>query len=172
MEQTTEILQALQEVLHQEQEKVSILLDYSHQKLQCMSKGTDQEIPELLKLESAVVGEIDDLEDQRGEKVAALAEFFDGLGEKASIREIIDVLPSAKWRNGLNQAREQLIQTIDQLKESNKKVNMLLRQKLKYTDTMLDLLLVPDTLLNTSYDQKGKRETEDIVKPGFLDVYI
>jgi hypothetical protein len=172
MNTLTEMLQGLLELLQWEQESVKKLLEFSRQKQVCLIAGRDNEIPDLLKLEGAIVVEISEKEQQRKEQVRDIAGMVGCSTDEASFREIIAAVQDAEWKKKMNDARESLAKLVDQVKAENQRVNALLRQKLKYADMMLDLLLVPDTMINVSYDMKGKRETEDMVRSGFLDVYI
>jgi len=173
MSTETEPLQGLLNILQDEQESILKLLECSRQKVNCLTHGREYELPEILKQEGVLVSEIGEHEERRKTQVGFIAQQLgEDLDDQASILKIVAYLPDERWKKKLGIARERLTAKIDQLQRSNRKVNSLLKQKMKYTDMMLDLFLVPDTMLNSSYDRKGKREQGDIVRAGFLDVYI
>ncbi|MGI6776724.1 MAG: flagellar protein FlgN [Acetivibrionales bacterium] len=149
----TTIVDRLLEVLENEEELYRHLKDISDKKTKVIVEGKVSELESIIKLEQSLVVKIGKLENKREELVNLLSEELDIKPGNLTISELVKRL-GQKQASKLKSCQDIMINTLNDLKNTNGLNSRLIKNSLEYIDFSINLIAAAGSLDN-NYENSG-----------------
>ena len=156
---------AIIEILKKEYDYYRDMLELSKSKKRIIVEGKVAELDKIVKLEQNMIVDIGQLERKREEEVVTLCKALGIKSEQVTITELSKVL-QPELKNKLEDIREKLRETIEELKSVNDVNGQLIEQSLEYIDYSINLISGVGMETGSLYEdidrRKGKQSKKNI----------
>ncbi len=159
------MLDQLVEILEEESNIYSQLLQVARKKKDMIVNGKINDLEKLVKVEQACIVHVGKLENKREDVVSEICRELDVSADEMTISKLSEKVGEESFKK-LQKKREEIVNTVNELKSENELNSKLIENSLEYIDFSLNLMANLDSdgsyLKTGQVNEPGKRNIIDL----------